>query len=349
MPLDKKTTLTYGSDLTGLDLARPIQFRFQQDFKRVDPLNWSTVGRSPCCRRDCCKPNTRAATPEPTPRLGKLDLIENEAAAVNPVRPAVWWGQVEFTLGQVRRWQLGPSTFWVERQEFEWRLHQLERAASAESEAEVARPSSVDEIDPDATLDRFAIGSGGMTLSITPQLADRPVIVRPETPLYVPSGEDITLYISSPLWLKLEVGPPTRLLVDRPTLRPSDTWFGASTLVGELCYASRTAGRLRLSELPRRPHRAVTPVRIRNQAKDPLLLERVKVPVQYLTLYRSKPGWLWTQTATLIREQDGDLAALQLGRRAPAEAVGAQRVSVPRQQAEGHLALRAFSRLFGSG
>jgi hypothetical protein len=287
-------------------------------------------------------PPRAARTPD------KLSGIETNTA--NPSRgfAAQWWGATEFVFGQVRRWRIGPSRIWIERQELEWRLHQLELPHAADTEVEAGTESALKEIHHDAKLDRFAISSRGMVLSISPLLADRPVVVRPETPLYVPSGEDVTLFVSTPLWLRLEVGNPNRRLAERPAQRPSDTWFGPSTLVGELCYASRTSGRLRLAELPQRPHRAVTPVRIRNLAKDPLLLERVKVPVQYLTLYRARTGGLWTQTATLVREQDGDLAALQLGRRAPEEAAGAERISPPRQQAEGHLALRAFSRLFGS-
>lgn len=288
--------------------------------------------------------------------LGKLNAIDSEVTTSRPANATdnstensiEWWGQNRFALDQVRRWRLGPSRLWVERREFEWRLHQLEQAENNDIVIEAGELTDSGEIDSKANLDRYATSSNGMLFTVTPQLADRPLVVRPETPLFVPSGEDVTLYVSTPLWMRLEAGPPNRLLSDRPTQRPSDTWFGPSTLVGELCYASRTSGRLRLAELPQRPHRAITPVRIRNNAKDVLGLERVKVPVQYLALYRSAAGGLWTQTATLIREQDGDFAALQLGRRAPSEAAGAERVTPPRQQAEGHLALRAFSRLFGS-
>lgn len=291
-------------------------------------------------------PYTRAAVSHRS--IGKLNAIETEPSNLDSAAFSQWWGQNEFTGDQVRRWKIGPSSIWVERREFEWRLHQLERAEGGDTEIEVATICAADEIDPDAKLDRFAVNSRGMSLSVSPMLADRPVVVRPESPLYVPSGEDVTLYVSTPIWLKFETASPSRLLAERPAQRPSDTWFGPSTLVGELCYASRTSGRLKLADLPRRPHRAITPMRIRNLAKDALLLQRVKVPVQYLTLYHSRAGGLWTQTATVLREQDGDLAALQLGRRAPSEAAGARQVTPPRQKAESHLALRAFTRLFGS-
>ncbi|MEX2543091.1 MAG: hypothetical protein WD314_14890 [Trueperaceae bacterium] len=291
-------------------------------------------------------PYTRAAVSRRS--VGKLNAIETEPTNLDSPDLSRWWGQTGFADDQVRRWNIGPSAVWVERREFEWRLHRLERPAGDDTEIEAATICNADEIDPDATLDRFAVGSNGMNLTVSALLADRPVVVRPETPLYVPSGEDVTLYVSTPIWLRFEVAPPNRLLAERPALRPSDTWFGPSTLVGELCYASRTSGRLKLAELPRRPHRAITPMRIRNLAKDALLLQRVKVPVQYLTLYHSPSGGLWTQMATALREQDGDLAALQLGRRAPAEAAGAKQIAAPRQQAESHLALRAFTRLFGS-
>lgn len=290
-------------------------------------------------------PYTRAAAGRR--RLGKLSAIETEPAN-NYSASTRWWGRTDFAVGQLRRWQVGTSTLWIERREFEWRLHQLERPGQNDTEVEAGTICSADDVDQDARLDRFAVSSSGMSLTVGPLLADRPLVVRPETPLYVPSGEDVTFYVSTPLWLKFEAGPPNRVLAERPSLRPSDTWFGPSTLVGELCYASRTAGRLKLTDLPRRPHRAITPMRIRNLAKDALLLQRVKVPVQYLTLYHSKSGGLWTQTATVLREQDGDLAALQLGRKAPAEAAGATLLAPPRQQAESHLALRAFTRLFGS-
>jgi len=169
-------------------------------------------------------------------------------------------------------------------------------------------------------------------------------------PLFVPKGEETTLFVSTPLWLRLEVEKLGQLL-EVPSQQLSDTWFGPSTLVGELCYASHAAVGVDLKDVTFEPHRAVTPLRVRNLADSPLHLERIKLPVRYLAVYKSgKPSdsRLWTQTVTLEREADGDLAGLQLGKGAPREAGKTERLSAPRQRADKNLVVRAFSKLFST-
>jgi hypothetical protein len=135
-------------------------------------------------------------------------------------------------------------------------------------------------------------------------------------------------------------------LYELPSTRPSDTWFGPSTLVGEFCYASRTAGRLSLEELEFRPHRAITPIRVVNRADDPLFFEKVKLPVQYLSVYRSETQFLWTESVRLERGDAGDMAALDISHRTPPQAGSAHKIGPARLQAGRNLVVRAFSKLF---
>lgn len=264
----------------------------------------------------------------------------------------VWWGEFSAEIGELRRWRIGPATVWAERLEHEWRIWREQHDDFLANDVEVAVPAEREEIAEKAVAHRFSFERSVSSLKLFPLLADRPMIVKPESPFFVPSGESVTLYVSTPTWLVLEFGTPPRRLLEFPSYQPSDTWFGSSTLEGELCYASRTAGRLTLAEIPVRPHRAVTPIRITNRAADALLLERVKVPVTYLSLYHGTEGdgsvHLWTEPVTLEREQSGDLAGLKLGKTAPPEAGGAKakKVTDRRQQPEGNIALRAFSKLF---
>lgn len=210
---------------------------------------------------------------------------------------------------------------------------------------EEALPALAD-IDPDAVLNRFSFRQTEASLTIRPALADRAVVVRPETPLYVMNGEEVTLYVSTPLWMCIETGDPPRQLHELPLYRPSDTWFGASTTDGEMCYASRTLGRLQRQELPPRPHRAITPMLIRNYAGEALLFERVRIPVQYLSLYQTPNDYLWTEAVTLRREKDDELASLHLEEGAPKEISRAQRLSEPRQTVKTSLLVRPFSLLY---
>lgn len=260
---------------------------------------------------------------------------------------APWWGVFEFAAGQTRRWEIGPSTLWISRYDHEWRVAHLQHDDPLLDRCRAGATASEDEIDEEAVSHRFALRSAGSELRIEPLLADRAVVIRPEMPFRVLSGEEVTLYVSTPLWLRLALGASGPKLIELPSYRPSDTWFGSSTIEGELCYASRTIGRLALEDLPARANRALTPVRCDNRGQDALQLERLKIPVQYLELYEA-PGTLWTQSVVLTREESGDLAGLRFEPRPPPEAPDSPRVSPARQASEQNLVVRAFSKIFRS-
>lgn len=115
---------------------------------------------------------------------------------------------------------------------------------------------------------------------------------------------------------------------------------------GTLAYASKTACRLSLDELPKRPHRAVTPIRIFNRAASSLKLERILVPVPNLILFYSEDQGLWTQTISLSRnEERGGLAELEIERDSP-DSVDSVTAEWPaREQREGRL-IQAFQEIF---
>ena len=259
-----------------------------------------------------------------------------------------WWGSFTLAEGEVRRWQVGERTVWVHNRQFEWCVY--ERVASGEVAGPTAALATpLDEIPEGTSVTRFSFNKPTAKVTLSPVLADRAIVLKPETPLFVPKGEETTLFVSTPLWLRLEVERVGQLL-EVPSQQLSSTWFGPSTLVGELCYASRAAVGVDLAALKFEAHRAVTPLRVRNLADSPLQLERIKLPVQYLAVYQaaSKEARLWTQTVTLEREADGDLAGLQLGKGAPREAGKTERLSAPRQRADKNLVVRAFSKLFST-
>lgn len=254
------------------------------------------------------------------------------------------WGGFEIAEGVTGYWRVGPLNLWVSNLAHEWRVYYRQEDDPLDTSLTIAIPAESAPSEGAENL-RFGFGKTGTKLMLSPVLADRAVVVKPELPLYIPSGEEVTLYISTPVWLRIGLEKTGKLL-ELPSYRPSDTWFGPSTLVGEFCYASRTAGRLSLEELEFRPHRAVTPLCVRNRADDPLLLERVKLPVQYLAVYQAENNFLWTQKLTLEREEDRDLAGLVIAKDVPREVGPAKRLSEPRQQPETNLVVRAFSKLF---
>jgi hypothetical protein len=269
--------------------------------------------------------------------------------------PTPWWGPVSLDVETGGRWNVGPSTLWLYRTEREWRvLHRpsptAETADPMADRSDVTAPLPSDEMSAlldteDDTLhtSRYSFGETEARISLQPALADRSVVSRPEHPLYVPSDESVTLYLSTALWIQIVLPDSNRKLQEIPSFRMSDTWFGASTVDGEFCYATRTAGRLRLDRLPRRLHRAVTPLRIRNTASDPLALERVQLPVQHLALYATPTHQLWTQGVTMTHSAAEEGADVQIRSGPPADAEAAKRLQEPRETTKKSLFTSTFS------
>ena len=157
--------------------------------------------------------------------------------------------------------------------------------------------------------------------------------------------EETTLFLSAPLWLRVYLDGREVALVDTPIARPSDTWFGPDTMTGELCYALRTSARLHPEHLPRRPHRAISAVRIQNNTPSVLHIEKLKVPVPHLSLFVSDEGHLWTEALTLEREEDSGGATVRLDDR-PTQIVATERIARPRKKMSKGFLLDAFGELF---
>lgn len=248
--------------------------------------------------------------------------------------------------GAWRRSRIGPLTFWVQRLEKEWRLAWQEDPGDAEGEAlDVDRRSQA----PPETVNRERVASHrvGERLVVCPRLADRPVVIRPETRFRIAPQGEVELYVGTSLWVRLETSAPAIRLLDVPTQRPSDSWFGPSNTDGELCYAGRTAARLNARNLPASPIWALTRVHLRNRADDDLLLERLNLPVPHLALFAGDGGRLWTQTVRVDRGSDGKLAEVRIEDEAPPEAAGARRLAAPRLEMPRNVFSRALGALLG--
>jgi hypothetical protein len=261
-------------------------------------------------------------------------------------RHTAWWGEFRFSAGAVMTWSIGPLRLAVRRARHEWQLsYDWLEATEGEVACSVATPA--EEVFPYEHQERYVFRETSELLRIRPALADRPVISRPVTPFHLPAGEEATLFVSSPVWLHVAVAKPPRDLTEIAIQRPSDTWFGPSSREGQLCYDSRTSGRLHLEEVPRRPHRAVTRVVIRNEGSDALRLERLSLPAPYLAVFEADDGRLWTTPVTLVRDQTGQMGTVKIHESPPPEARRAKRLSPPREKATHASLVRALSALFG--
>jgi hypothetical protein len=301
---------------------------------------------------------------------GASPLDAGDATGEAPA-PAPWWGAFDLEPGQTGRWEVGPLTLWIARAAREWTVHALSSGETLVVRSSAAvptedRPPSAHEATPgppSVQMTRYAAAATTGRLHVRPALPDRPVVVRPEQTVVVPPQESMRMYVSLPLWVAVETetsrrddgarrpanGPNGRLLHEEPSHRLSDTWFGPSTREGTLCYALRTTARTDAADLPRRLHRATTPIQVENRAADPLTVERIQLPAPHLALYETDDHALWTQAIDFVHATD-EGADVNVRPGVPDEAGTAARVRDPREENASGLAMstfRALGALFG--
>lgn len=253
-----------------------------------------------------------------------------------------WWGKFEIPEGRGGRWRVGPLGLWIQRGPKEWRIANKREDDPLDQELDWACPVEPEDPPEKAELVRFGTERSSSDLTLVPALADRSVVARPETPFNLLAGDRITFFVSTPVWIRIQTGEPPRDLLDLPSYRPSDTWFGPSPMEGELCYASRTGARLSLENVPLRPSRAVTTVTLKNGGEDRLVLERINIPVPHLSLFQDAAGSLWTEAVNVERGSDGSLAQVRFEKGPPGHVENPRKVAPPRLESKKNILFRAI-------
>ncbi len=243
-------------------------------------------------------------------------------------------------------WQIGAVRFAVQRQELEWLIARAERPEGENNEWYQSRSSEAPAGFEDQWA-RYVCGDSGKPLYIMPALADRPVVSRPISPFTLFPGEQVHIYVSTPLWARVVTEEKGTLLKEFPLLPLSDTWFGPNTREGELCYAARTHARVLLEDVPCFAHRATCSILLKNRADTALVLERLNLPVNYLGLYQNSEGELWTEEIEMVREGETGTAKLKIKPGPPAGLKGIKTIATSREKTQSGLLVRAFSSLFG--
>ena len=258
-----------------------------------------------------------------------------------------WWGRHQVPFDRTSYWQIGPLHFWVKRLPHQWFFSWEHSSDWLDSTVRVL--AQLENEDPPDGIEqsRFTFKDSNTEVSFSPRLSDRAMVASLETPIQILTGEEVVLYISSPLWIRVEMTDPPKYLEDFSTFRLSDTWFGkADTLGGELAYASRAPAVFQLEDVLFRPHCAITAVRVRNLSESTLPLDRINIPLPRLSLFYSPRSGFWTNTITLERREGNEFAELKLDQQAPSEASPTQFVAAPRNGSDNHNVVRAFSSFF---
>ncbi len=258
-----------------------------------------------------------------------------------------WWGERSLALGEGGYLRLGARELWLQRSAHDWLVATRDGRDPLAQEIALELPG-VFAPPAEARLCRYAFSTTHPRLSLTPRLADRPLICRPEAPLTLLPRQQVELLVSSPIWVALAVGEPLQPLLDLPLLRLSDSWFGPPTRPGGLSYATTTRVLTERSAVHPSPLRAITPVAVRNSSPTPVTLERLNLPLPMLELYHDRQGGLWSGVVKLEWERAQEVE-LTLVEGPPTAAAGGERVATARQAVSRNLLFQAVDYLFGEG
>ncbi|WP_317930273.1 hypothetical protein [Halioxenophilus sp. WMMB6] len=234
---------------------------------------------------------------------------------------------------------MGDLTLTIQRRPHEWQLRYAwqKQGALGDFRSEWVGEESL--LDESAPTSRIALDRMTADVTLLPRLADRPVVVRPISPLTLAGQSKITLYVSTPVWL--EVVLSERISEELPVQQLSDTWMGGVTGNGELCYGSHTHARLDASQLLNLPYRVLTPVEIHNKSSESRKLERLSLPCPYLSVFSTR-GLLATEPLTITMDAEKSRGVVQIG--APQGSVKA--LTKPRKVTEKGMLISAWANLF---
>ncbi len=235
------------------------------------------------------------------------------------------WDPVEIADGACLHGQIGPFKLWIQRSEDEWQTA-IERAPQDDSLVMMKTEAKPD----GATWTRWAAADDSRTLALKPLTPDRAVVARPDSPLLFPPGSDLLFFISIPIWLRLLLGQDMdSALFTEPTVILSNSWFGTPT-DGTLCYSLRTTARRNRRTIRKRPHMAVCPIHIKNQAPEAVEFQRLCIHAPHLNLYQDKDR-LWTSQVDVTYQGNSKTSRTHYGDAPPPASPKARLISEARE------------------
>lgn len=234
-----------------------------------------------------------------------------------------WWGSHPMPGEEAVCFICGPLQLWLRSTADELWISFLYNGGEERSPAGSEQP-----VPPPEELNwrRWTLKQHYKEIQFLPVFPDLPVVVKPEYPFRVTRDVRTKIYVRVPLWVRILLGKTT--IIEIPTVILSKTWFGDFT-DGELCYWISSAARKNMEPDTSRPFLSICPIQIINRSEDELLVEKICLRVEQLTLFTFK-NQLWAnETKTSYRGQ-AEGSEIEFSPKPPPDAPSAKLVSTPR-------------------
>lgn len=206
------------------------------------------------------------------------------------------WGPLALGVGEAAECALGTLNLRLRRRSEEVWMHASHEASDPLVASGLSRRQGGDafgDVPSDAWI-RWAVPAEA-GLALQPALPDRPVVVSPEQPFFLPPEGRAKVFVRIPLFVRVRTtgeASDATTLEEFPSVVLSDTWWGSFT-EGEVGYWLKTRARREINPEMYAPHLAVCPFVLVNRSGQPLPVERFAVRVAYLTLF-GRGDAVWT-------------------------------------------------------
>ena len=224
----------------------------------------------------------------------------------------VFQTDLEMKNGENFHLRFGPLDFYLEKIETEIRVRWMTSNDWMDSSFHYQFPFTGMFPENLLTEKRFAYSEKAPLMKVAPCLGERPFIVKPDTTFMVLPGEKAKIYLSTPMSIRLTDLNFKQVIDEIPVLDRVKTWYGETPTQGQLCFFTRIHAALIEENLPFRPHRALTHLYIENSSKKPIPIEKLKIPVNYLTLYQEDRGLFVTSSLSVRIDLRGNLRDLKI-------------------------------------
>ncbi len=246
------------------------------------------------------------------------------------------WGPLEIPAGDCFRREIGGVTLRVRVVEDEWLI------ASSYDELSGADSDGVSVDASELSWVRFVTVRNDDVYT-QPALPDRPIVIRPRSPIVILPGRRGRFFFSVPLWVRFVSQPGGRVvtMVEVPTQNLSSTWFGDME-TGELCYSVDSRLLRTMQETDVADAYARCEVEIRNGSRERLQFERICVHVEHMHLYAAD-GKFWSNQVSVVFKGAEQVSQLSYLPGPPKTEPTAEVVCEPREVLDMNIFKRSFN------
>ena len=181
------------------------------------------------------------------------------------------------------------------------------------------------------------------SLELVPTLPDRPLVIRPESPVSIFPGRFASFYVSVPIWYRfVAVRGKERIdVIDFPSEVLSNTWFGEPG-GGELCYSLDAPLKRSVEHLNVNSTKATCALVVKNGSQEKLNFERICVHIESLSVFAGDSR-LWTNEIGVLFKGIDQISQLNIQKNPPTNVINPIKMCDPRLPSNRSVLGKSFS------